>query len=524
MQTDKNYDAIVIGSGIGGLTTAVLLTKIYKQRVLVLEKHFVPGGQTHEFMRVKNGKKYHWDVGVHYIGEMAKGVMSRKIFDFVTDGNLKWNKMPHFFENFVYPDFTFRQPANPKEFEKALIAKFPNEEEGIKQYFKDIKIAAKWFQSNSVSKLMPGWMYSVMNLFKKDNSGLALSTTKDYLDSIIQDEKLKALLTTIWGDYGVPPSKSAFVMHSLVVRSYLYGGYFPVGGAGAIAENMVPIIEKGGGKVLTSCNVKEIIIENSKATGGKATGVKFNKKDKEYIFFGKNIISDTGAYNTYMKLIPKDVNIPFRDEIKNAMDDFSTTTLYVGLKESAEKLGLKGENYWINTSYDHDETFKKSKNSNEISSAFVSFPSLKNPKAKSHTAELITFSHYDNFIKWKDTRWLKRGNDYIEMKKEISEKLLDFVDKYIPGLKDLTDYAELSTPLTLEYFTEWKKGSFYGIPATPDRFKYKWVSPKTPVKNLYLTGSDALSIGVVGAMMGGVFSIAAIKGMKGFMKIMKEIG
>ncbi|HHH53879.1 MAG TPA: NAD(P)/FAD-dependent oxidoreductase [Bacteroidetes bacterium] len=518
MQTDNNFDAIVIGSGIGGLTTAVLLTKIYKQRVLVLEKHFVVGGQTHEFMRVKDGKKYYWDVGVHYVGEMAKGVMSRKIFDFVTDGNLKWNKMPHLFENFVYPDFNFRQPANPKEFENALIEKFPDEEKGIKQYFKDIKKAAKWFQSNVTSKLMPGWLFSLMNVFKKDDSGLALSTTKDYLDSIIGDEKLKAILTTIWGDYGVPPAKSAFVMHAIVVRSYLYGGYFPIGGASAIAGNMVPIIEKGGGKVLTSCDVNEIIIEN-----GKATGVKFNKKDKEYKYFGKNIISDTGAYNTYIKLIPDEVNIPYKDEIKNAVSDFSTTTLYVGLKESAEKLGIKGENYWISTSYDHDKTFEQSKKNNKILSAFVSFPSIKNPEAKSHTAELITFSHYDNFKKWKDTHWLKRGKDYAEMKQEISENLLNFVEKYIPGFKELVDYAELSTPLTLEYFTEWPKGSFYGIPATPERFKYKWISPKTPIKNLYLSGSDALSIGVVGAMMGGVFSVAAIKGMKGFMKMMKEI-
>ncbi len=518
MENKNKFDAIVIGSGIGGLTTAVLLTKLYKQKVLVLEKHFVPGGQTHEFMRVKDGKKYYWDVGVHYIGEMAKGVMSRKIFDFVTNGNLKWNKMPHFFENFVYPDFNFRQPSNPVEFEKALIEQFPDEYLGIKQYFKDIKIASKWFQSNSASKLMPGWMSLVIKLFKKDNSSMALTTTKDYLDSIINDEKLKALLTTIWGDYGVPPSKSAFVMHAIVVRSYLYGGYFPVGGAGAIAGNMVPIIENGGGKVLTSCNVKGIIIKN-----GKAKGVKVKKKDKEIEYFGKNIISDTGAYNTYFKLIPEDISIPFRDEINNAMSDFSTTTLYVGLKESAEKLGIKGENYWINTSYNHDETFEKSKSSNEVLSAFVSFPSIKNPESKSHTAELITFSHYDNFKKWKDTHWLKRGKEYVELKKEISEKLLDFVEEYIPGFKDLVDYAELSTPLTLEYFTDWPKGSFYGIPATPERFKYKWISPKTPVKNLFLSGSDALSIGVVGAMMGGVFAVAAIKGMKGFMKIMKEV-
>jgi len=357
-----------------------------------------------------------------------------------------------------------------------------------------------------------------MSFFKKDNSELALSTTKDYLDSIINDEKLKALLTSIWGDYGVPPGKSAFVMHSLVVRSYLYGGYFPVGGASSIAESMIPIIEKGGGKVQTNVSVEEIIIKNN-----KAIGVRVSHKGESKEIFAKDIVSDAGAYNTYIKLIPAEIDIPFRSEIKKAISGFSTNTLYIGLKDSPEKLGIKGENYWIYTGYDHDKTFEKSGTSSDILSAFISFPSMKNPLAKTHTAEIISFSQYDKFSKWKDTKWLKRGDDYLEYKKQLSAKLLDFAEKCIPGIKEFTVYTELSTPLTMEYFTKWEKGSFYGVPVTPARYKYKWISTKTPVKNLYLTGSDAGSLGVVGALFGGVSSIAGIKGMKGFMKVMKSI-
>lgn len=513
----NKYDTIVIGSGIGGLTTAVLLTKIYKKRVLVLEQHFIPGGQTHEFSRIKNGNKFSWDVGVHYIGEMKKGQMSRNIFDYITDGNLKWNKMPYHFENFVYPDFNFKQPSNPKEYQKDLIEKFPKEKEGIEQYFKDLRTAAKWFQSHITTKIAPGWMGSLINLFKKDNSKLALSTTKEYLDSIIEDQKLKAILTSIWGDYGVTPAKSAFVMHSLVANSYLYGAYFPVGGASEIANNMIPIIENGGGSVLTNRTVERIIIKNN-----KAIGVKVKHKKEMLDIFADNIVSDAGAYNTYLKLISSDINIPFRNEIKKSVSGFSTNTLYLGLKESPEKLGIKGENHWINTSYDHDESFEKGLKTDEILSGFISFPSMKNPEAKTHTAEIISFSQYNDIEKWKDTKWMKRGEDYENYKKELSKKLLDFADKYIPGIKELTIYSELSTPLTIEYFTKWEKGSFYGVPVTPQRYKYSWMSPKTPIKNLYLTGSDAASLGVVGAMMGGVTSIAAIKGLTGFMKVMKE--
>jgi phytoene dehydrogenase-like protein len=515
----NKYDVIIIGSGIGGLTTAVLLTKIFNKKVLVLEQHFVAGGQTHEFSRTKDGKKYSWDVGVHYIGEMKKGKMSRKIFDYITNGNLKWNKMPFHFEKFVYPDFSFKQPSDPKEFQNDLIEMFPNEEDAIKQYFKDVKTAAKWMQTNLTFKIMPSWMRFFMNIFKKDDSELALSTTKEYLDKNFKDKKIKALLSSTWGDYGLPPGKSAFLMHSMVVRSYLYGGYFPIGGASSIAESMIPIIEQGGGKVMTNTSVDEIIIKNN-----VAVGVKVKKRKEEIEYFAKDIVSDAGAYNTYIKLIPESFNISFRDEIKKAVNDFSTNTLYLGLKESPEKLGIKGENHWIYTSYDHDDIFQKNQKSDAIYSAFVSFPSFKNPKAKTHTCEIICFSSYKDFEKWDDTKWMKRGDDYKKYKEELSKKLLDFVEESIPGLTELVHYSELSTPLTMEYFTKWEKGNFYGIPVTPQRYKYKWMSPKTPIKNLYLTGSDAVSLGVVGAMMGGVITAGVMNGIKGVMKVMKEVG
>jgi len=194
---NNKYDAIVIGSGIGGLTTAVLLTKIFKKKVLVLEQHFIAGGQTHEFKRVKNGKKFHWDVGVHYIGEMEKGLKYRKIFDFITDNKLQWNKMPHYFEKFIYPDFTFKQPSNPKEFEADLINKFPEEKEGIIQYFKDIRIATGWFQKDISSKTMPSLIRFIIRFFNNKMADLALSTTKSYLDKNFKSEKIKALLTSI---------------------------------------------------------------------------------------------------------------------------------------------------------------------------------------------------------------------------------------------------------------------------------------------------------------------------------------
>jgi all-trans-retinol 13,14-reductase len=86
----QQYDAIVIGSGIGGLTVAAILAKFSRQKILILEQHFILGGFTQEFKR----QNFQWDVGLHYVGDMGEGDVGRQIFDYITDRNLQWAKIP----------------------------------------------------------------------------------------------------------------------------------------------------------------------------------------------------------------------------------------------------------------------------------------------------------------------------------------------------------------------------------------------------------------------------------------------
>src|SRR6204780_5793663 len=100
MSPQPEYDAIVIGSGIGGLAFASIMARLRKWRVLVLERHFKIGGFTHTFTRPGG---WSWDVGLHYVGEMGEGMMGRRLFDFITDGAVKWNPLPDDYDKFVYP-------------------------------------------------------------------------------------------------------------------------------------------------------------------------------------------------------------------------------------------------------------------------------------------------------------------------------------------------------------------------------------------------------------------------------------
>lgn len=93
---DAAYDAIVIGSGIGGLCSAALLSQMGK-KVIVLEQHYTAGGFTHAYER--NG--YEWDVGVHYIGDMGRKSQGRGLFDFISGGKLKWAEMDSVYDRII---------------------------------------------------------------------------------------------------------------------------------------------------------------------------------------------------------------------------------------------------------------------------------------------------------------------------------------------------------------------------------------------------------------------------------------
>jgi phytoene dehydrogenase-like protein len=349
-------------------------------------------------------------------------------------------------------------------------------------------------------------------------------TVKNYLDKNFRDEKLKAVLASQWGDYGLPPSQSSMAVHALIVNHYISGGYYPVGGSKKIADSITPIIQNTGGELLVNHTAKEIIINNGKAIGVRAT----KKEGNDFIekeFFADKIISTAGAKITYTDLIPKESEPDFIDEIKNFPSSTAHICLYIGLRESPDKLGIKGENYWIFNTYDHDRIISEMDllPDGVVNSVFVSFPSLKDPEAKTQTAEIVAFAKYDSFSKWSKEPWKKRGEEYDVIKRKISGAMIELTEKYIPGFTRLIDYSELSTPLSTEHFTGFHHGAIYGIPATPERYKMKWIGPYTHIKNLYMSGADAFGHGIVGGLMGGALTSAlAVKGLKGIPSVFKE--
>lgn len=509
------YDAIVIGSGIGGLTTAALLSRAANQKVLVLERHYEIGGLSHEFRR----GPFSFDVGLHYVGYAIHKSLGKKILHYITDGNIEWNPMDHIHEKFVFPDFSIDVSSSRKEYRSTLLAQFPKERKAIHKYFKDVDKARLWYVKNYLASFLGAGASALMKGLNIASKKTALMTVRAYLDAHFQNPQLKAVLVSRWGDYGLPPSDAAFCIHAVVEDHYMDGGYFPRGGAEQIALQIEKVIEQSGGCILTNCDVSQIVLEQNKAVGVRYRHLTHDSKER--VERAATIVSTTGAWSTYNQLLPQTLNLPIQKKLSQFPLKYSAVSLYLGLNDSIEKIGQSGANQWLYDTYDIDsiiDTNAVSPNT-PAKALFLSFPSMKNSKALMHTAEVIAFMPFEIFAKWKDQPWKRRDNDYYELKNQITENILAFIEQKIPGFKGLIIFKELATPLTIEHFTGKKMGSLYGLPSTPDRFKIKELGAKTEIENLYLGGGDAAALGIMGALLGGLAAASASMGAMGLFKI-----
>jgi phytoene dehydrogenase-like protein len=516
-----DYDAIVIGSGMGGLAFACIMAKLKGWRVLLLERHFKIGGFTHTFERPGS---WSWDVGLHYVGEMGRGMLGRRLFDFITEGQVTWNPLPDNFDEFVYPCLRFSVPSNQTRFRDALIQSFPEERKNIRRYFRDLNAAQRWLHRRTMAAASPPLMGKIIRWVNHLTEGPALTSTGRYLERRFRNPRLRAVTASQWGNYGVPPAQSAFATHALIVTHYFNGAWYPEGGAGEIAKATGAVIRRAGGELLPNCEVTRILLEDGQAIGVEVLSKK-GRQGSRMEFRAPCVVSDAGAWNTFARLLPSSCQLPFRSELAVPPKGFEVVQLFLGLRRDPREMGFRGENHWIFTSYDHDETFSRQ---NELLEgralwAYLSFPSLKQSQGGRPTAEIIAPLSYETLKSYREQPWRRRSPEYEAAKSRISKALLELVERHYPGFRELIEYSELATPLTFEHFTAMPQGSTYGYPGIPDRYHKSWLSPTTPVRNLYLTGADVGSVGIMGALMGGVSTASRILGPFGFFNVMRAV-
>ena len=508
MNSDNHYDAIIIGSGMGGLTVGSLLAKLADKRVLILEQHDQIGGFTHTFRR----RGYEWDVGLHYVGEMGAHTLIRKLFDTVLGSDVSWNKMPADFDWFIYPNFIVKVPDDWKLYQKRLQDQFPHQKNNIKKYFLVLEKVVAWYKAMFMIKMFSNRVGSILNFLNFRGRKYATLTTAHVLDLFITDNELKEVLVSQAGDYGLSPRDSAFAIHALVTYHYSQGGYYPEGGASRLAKSVELEIERKGGHIVPGYEVNEILVENGEVQGVQGYARFENKK---FTLYAPLIISNLGIVNT-SRLMPHSSYFNQLMAAAKKLDHFSYSAviMYMGLADSPKNLGIEGQNLWVSIKKDFEiEELKKLVSLSLPETLYISFPSMKAGAAHNHTAEVFLGVSPHQFNQYAPSTWRERPKSYDLLKKTLCQILLRMVERYVPGLKNLVVYSELATPLTVNYFDRAHLGALYGIPATPARYDIPHLTPQTPYKNLFLSGCDIGSLGVAGAALGGMLAVSKILGV-----------
>jgi len=517
------YDAVVIGSGIGGLTTAALLSAV-GWRVAVLEQHYTAGGATHSYDRAG----YEWDVGVHYVGEMGAPTTTRRLMDFLTRGELAWAPMDAHYDRFFIGERVYDAVAGREAFRENLAGHFPRESDAIGRYLALLDEVSRAMRGFLLERALPPWAAAVAGPIVRARLPERFGrTTWEVLSGLTQDRDLIAVLTGQWGDLGLPPKRSAWAIQALVARHYLHGGFYPVGGAWRIADSIVPRIRAGGGEVFTYARVAEILLQPDRAC--RIRGVRMADGSE---IEARCVISDAGAMNTFSRLLPAAARERhgYHRLLAAVKPSIGHLGVYIGLRGSAAELGLPKTNFWIYPGNDHDASLDRflADPNGPFPAVYISFPSAKDPDfARRHpgraTIEIVAPAPYALFERWADTRWGKRGEDYEALKRVYGERLLGQLYDKLPQLRGRVDYWEVSTPLSMQWFCGYGRGELYGLDHDPARLRQSWLRPRTRIPGLWLTGQDVMSCGVTGAMMGGLAAAVAVAGMRKMGPVLKDV-
>jgi phytoene dehydrogenase-like protein len=502
----ESVDTVVIGSGMSGLTAAAVLSRT-GQRVLVLEQHYVAGGGSHMF-QLKGG--LHFDSGLHYLVPYS--------------GLLMWlatggNEMPLRFERMGEPDGTFDRIALGKEppfgikHDEAhlpdLYARFPERKDDIDEFLRVSEQVLKRFPLFVLSKAFPVWLQKPWHrhVLGETWQRYAGRSLKEVLQEITDEPLLAGLLAGPWMDTGAPPDRASFLLGACVARGLaIEGGAYPVGGSQELAKCLVPVITGAGGRVLVRASVEEILVDSAK---GCTTGVRLADGT---VVPCKQVISSVGYHNTFGKLVSKKVTEQF--EIPRRLPIGSSCGFImanIGLRGTAEELGLTCANLWYHPTRDDGDMFgaiddfmSNPTDPGHDPMIMVTFPSIKARQGATQngdktTCQILCMAEHAWFAQYADRPTRKRGAEYKAVKREWGERLVALLLRFYPQLDGRIELVDVSTPLSIEHYLGAHQGGAVGLDHTPERFT-DWslverLNARTPIEGLWLTGQDTVTCG-----------------------------
>ncbi|MCV2870908.1 NAD(P)/FAD-dependent oxidoreductase [Defluviimonas sp. WL0050] len=499
------WDAIVIGSGIGGMAAAAALSKT-GHKVLLLEQYQTLGGLTHSF----SIEGFTWDAGIHYLNCVAPGDRERDILDWLSDRPIEFTSMGAVYDNLHIGDAAPLALSRPYAAqERDFKDRFPDEAEAIEAWIAALREGRQAAFTATSTRAMPDIVSSAMKWWHSHAiKRWCARTTQEVIDEITDNPDLAAAFAAQWFDHGGRPSKASFAMHALITGSYLESGaWYPAGGGAAFADHILPTITKAGGAARADTKVETLLIENERVIGIRTADGAEIRADA--------VISAIGARETVNKLLPRDCG--HRDwiaEINALPHSVAHFSLFLGFEGDIEEAGATRSNHWMYPTGKVDVLWTDAPNA-PPPGMFVSFASLKDSKhdpgpSQKYAGEIVAWTDWAVVKEWADLAPGARGEDYKAFKDKVEEMLFAQFERYFPDLAKLVVFRNLSTPLSTAAITGHHHGGFYGIDVTPERVLSGALQAKTPIPGLILAGQDVLSPGIPGALWGGIFAAASI--------------
>lgn len=505
MNGGVDYDVIVIGSGMGGMTSAAALSR-FDRKVLLLEQAPHLGGLTHSFSR----GSFSWDVGLHYCGLFRPDQQGGKLLDWLSGGAVEFRSIGTVYDTLHFPDGVEIAIGRPVEaLKQELKDRFPDQGSNVDAYFEALESADEAMMAVSAERSMPEPFRSAHRLWNgRRIEKYCGRTTSEVVAQYVSDPRLAAVLTAQWLTYGGLPTEASFGIHAKVISHYLDGAGYPVGGASSIAKGLVPPIEAAGGRALTGTPVSAVLIEDGEAVGARtSSGQEFR---------APVIVSSIGAGETVKRLLPTEIQPQeWAAEIRDMRPSACHFELYLGLEGDISKHGATRSNHWFYESWDVGEMLW-SDTSAPLRGGFVSFPSLKDEEhepgdSNHHTGQFMVLADWSTVADFVEGGARERPDDWAVFKESVAKRMLDYFASKFPALAELIVFHELGTPLATARYTAHEQGGFYGLETTPRRVLSDALGPRTPVPGLFISGQDAMTPGIAGALFGGMLCAAAIE-------------
>ncbi len=504
---DRAWDAIVVGSGLGGLTCAAYLAAS-GLRVLVLEQHDVAGGNGHVFRR---RRAYEFDVGVHYLGDCGPGGVIPSILDSLgLGGRVAFRPMdPDGFDHLILPGVTFDVPAGWDRYRRRVVETFPTEAAGLSRFF-DICHAIVEQRSRQASAVATPTSDELSAVAWRRRSLADLFVHCDL------SAPARTVLAAQSGNYGISPTGVTVGQHLSMIDHYMQGAYYPEGGGQVLAATLVEAIESRGGELRTRCAVRRIDVRDGRAVGVTAA-------DGRHIA-APIVVSNADYRRTVLELIggePAGFTAGVLDRAQRSVPALGLAVLYVALDR--ELPYRRNANIWwfrdndIEAMYDRVEQDR----ADEVEMLFASFASIKDPHSRAvcppghANFQLMTLCP-PGYARWgvesgpaSGIRY-RRTEAYQREKRRLTDSMLAVAESILGDFRQHITHLEAATPLSQERFTWSTGGTPYGL--------RRWGSSRgarpgnrTTIDGLFVVGQGTRhGGGIGGVMLGGTMCAGEI--------------